>query len=256
VTEVAEGEAVSQLAVSPTGSTVATGSVDAKDGSFEPTTIRLWRLDGSTLVATDQIEGPAPGFGLAFTPDGSHLVIGGTDELAIHRLDSGESVTMDLAGDMSRSLAVAPDGTTIAVGLWSGPIRLVDTDTGEPTGDDLRVTARVTDMAFRANGDELITVSQEGSIILWDLASRSRLSDKPLTAVNNAGGLPVAPSLAVGPNRAVTASIADGRLVTWSLNPDDWIAEGCRVHKRELTDAEKDRFDLEDAQPICESLPK
>ena len=49
----------------------------------------------------------------------------------------------------------------------------------------------------------------------------------------------------------MTASILDGRLVKWSLNPDDWIAEGCAQHLRDLTDSEKSRFGLAGAAPVC-----
>jgi len=96
-----------------------------------------------------------------------------------------------------------------------------------------------------------VTVSADGNFIVWDLASRSRLSDRPLSATALGATRGLAPTLGVGPDFAITASSGDDRLVTWSLNPDDWIAEGCEVHKRELSDAEKKRFDLESSLPIC-----
>lgn len=252
LTKVASGEPASQLALSPDGSTVATRSMDIESDALAPP-VRLWRLEGADLVEHRQIDAPILGFGLAFTPDGSRLVIGGTDEMVIHRLADGERVTVEMQGEQTRSLAVAPDGRTIAAGLWSGPVRLLDTDTGEPTGDDLRVAKRVTDLAFRDGGHELVTVSEEGSIVFWDLTSRTRVSDRALTAVDrDAGaGFALAPSMALGGDVVVTASAAEGRLVTWSLDPRDWISEGCAVHRRELTDAEKDRYDLTGAEPIC-----
>lgn len=252
VTEVSAGQIVNRIAVSPDGAAVATGSLDLEAESIETATIRLWRLDGFKLVEEAQIESPASGFGLAFTRDGSRLIVGGANRMAIHPLEGGEPVTVDLEPDMVRSMEVSPDGATVAVGLWSGPVRLFDLQTGEPTGDDLRVAARVTDMAFRKNGDELVTVSEDGTFIVWDLASGSRLSDRPLTVVGpGAGAARGVPSLGVGSNFAVTASFADGLLVRWSLDPDAWIAEGCAVHQRELTDAEKDRFHLDDTAPVC-----
>ncbi|MGV0643093.1 TIR domain-containing protein [Mycolicibacterium sp. XJ2546] len=256
-TRVAPGEPASQLAVSPDGVTVATRWMNTASQSFEAAPVRLWRLEGDELVEQGQIAGPPLAFGLAFTPDRSRLVIGGSGELVIHRLADGTTTTVELDNDETRSLAVAPDGNTIAVSLWSGPIRLFDTQTGRPTGDDLRVAKRVTDVAFRGNS-ELATVSEDGSIIFWDLTSRTRLSDRPLTAVDrNAGaGYALAPSLALAQDVALTASVADRRLIRWSLNPTDWIAEGCAVHQRDLTDAEKDRYDLEDADPICEETQK
>jgi WD40 repeat protein len=249
-TAVAPGEVVGQLAIAPDGKTVATGSLsDAV--SAAPATVRLWRVDGTRLVQTGEIEAPPFSFGLTFTPDGSRLIIGGLGELRIHSLSGGPRSTVDLDGDSTRSLAVSPDGSTAVVGLSSGPVRLLDVATGEQRGDDLRVAAGVTDLAFRDDGAGLVTVSQDGSFIVWDLASRRRLSDEPLTAAVRTSGIPVGLSLGLHGDRAVTAAAADPGLVTWSLDPEDWIDEGCRVHQRNLTDSEKNRFNLTDAAPVC-----
>ncbi|RDH79454.1 TIR domain-containing protein [Mycolicibacterium moriokaense] len=251
--EVAPDQPVNRLAVSPDGNTIATGGLDGNARTFDSATVRLWRLDGDKLVEQGRIDNAPFGFGLAFTPDGSRLVIGGANKLAIHSLADGKTTTIDLPNESVRSMAVTADGAMVAVGLFSGPVRLIDLRSGQATGDDLRVASRVSDMAFEDTGDVLVTVSEDGSLIMWDLASRSRLSDRPLTTVdrNAVGTKQMATSLAVARDIAVTASIADGRVATWSLNPDDWIAEGCSVHKRELSDAEKDRFGLSGAAPIC-----
>lgn len=245
VTKVGPSGTPCQLAIAPDGKTVATRPAGEA-------AVQLWRLAGDELVKQDTIEGPQFGYGLAFTPDGSRLVIGGVNEFVIHRLDDGARTTVEIPDDNTRALAVTPDGATVAVGLWSGPVRLIDVVTGQPTGDDLRVGKRVTDLSF-SRGEELITVSEDGGIIFWDQPSRTRLSDRPLTAVPSDAGATLAPSLAVGTDIAVTASVADGRLVTWPLQADEWIAEGCAVHRRELTDAEKQRFGLSGASPICGS---
>lgn len=252
VTRAAPSGAASQLAVAPDGVTVATRSMEATEQSIRAAPTQLWRLDGTTMAASGQIEGSPLGFGLVFTPDGSRLVIGGTNQLVIHRLADGARTTVEIPDDQSRSLAVSPDGAQLAIGLWSGPVRLVDVETGKQNGDDLRVAKRVTDLSFRGT-QELIGTSEDGSILFWDLATRTRMSDRPLTAVDREAGkgFGLAPSLAAGPDFAVTASVADGKLVKWSLDPTDWIAEGCAVHRRALTDAEKSRYGLQGAAPIC-----
>lgn len=250
VTEVAPHEAVNRVAVSPDGALVVTGSLNsATTAASAP--LRLWRLKGQNLVATGEIDFPASSFGLAFTPDGSRIIAGGADELTIYQLAGGETTTVDLGDDIARSIAVSPDGSTVAVGLWSGPVRMFDLASGKPTGDDLRVAKRVTDMAFREDGSQLVTVSADGSFILWDVSSRSRLSDRPLVAASADAGSRLTPSLGLGTDFAVTASSGDGRLMVWSLDPADWIAEGCEVHKRDLSDAEKERFELQGAAPVC-----
>jgi WD40 repeat protein len=251
VTEVARGESVTGVAVSPNGELVATGSVSSTIDTKPSAPLRLWRLEGERLVADREIGFPAYSFGLAFTPDGSRLIAGGTNQIAIYPLEGGDATIIDVADDIVRSVAVSPDGTTVAVGLWSGPVRLFELATGQPTGDDLRLQKRATDMAIRDDGRELATVSADGNFIVWDLASRSRLSDRPMSATAPDAARGLAPSLGVGPDFAITASSGDDRLVKWSLQPDDWIAEGCDVHKRELSEAEKTRFGLEGSPPIC-----
>lgn len=238
-----------ELAVAPDGATVATRTRPLASLDRAPTTV--WRLNGLDLVAEDSIDGPF-GSALAFTTDGSGLVIGGIDKVLIHRLDGkGDSRSVDISGDMSSAIAVAPDGTSLAIGLASGPVRLVDITSGLQAGDDLRVAAPVTDLAFSGD-DELVATSADGSIVFWDVPSRTRLADKPLTAVaRGPGGRTIRAQLAVGPDVAVTASGSDGLLVMWPLDPANWISEGCSVHGRELTDAESARYGLTGAAPIC-----
>lgn len=269
-TEVAPpGETVAQLAVSPDGATVATGSLSTDETDINASApIRLWRLDGLKLVQTGQADLDTYGFGLAFSPDGRHLVVGGvkspvspdskdpvtggTNAVAIYPLDGGETVYIRLRDDMARSLAIAPDGKTVAVGLWSGPVEFFDIRTGKPTGDELRQSERATAIAFRDN-NVLVTVSADGSFKLWDLVSLRSLSGRTLSAVSTAGssGAATSSSLGLGRDTAVTASLVDGRLITWSLNPAEWIAQGCKDHQRELTDSEKSRFGLEGSAPVC-----
>lgn len=247
VTRVGPGDALqTELSVAPDGATVATRT---RIASLDSAPTKLWRLSGAALVEKDSVDGPF-GSALAFTPDGSSLAIGGIDKVLIHRLDGGES-SIDISGDMSSALAFAPDGTTLAIGLASGPIRLIDTATGKQTGDDLRVAAPTTDLAF-ADEDQLVSTSSDGSIIFWDLPSRTRLADKPLTAVDrDPAGRTIRAQLAVAPHVAVTASGSDGLLVMWPLDPVAWIDEGCSVHDRELTDAESARYGLSGAAPVC-----
>ncbi len=249
-TAVASVEPVSQLAVSPDGNTVATGVLSI--AAAQP--VRLWRLDGQKLVQTGQTPKPTFGFGLAFSPDGKRLVIGGTGEFAIYPVDGGETISVNLADDSTRSLAVAPDGQTVAVGLSSGPIKFYNLQTGAPTGNEIRQADRATTIAFRRNSNVLVSAGSDGSFKLWDLVNLRSLSGQSLSTVDStiASGTSKGVSLALGQDSAFTASFSDGRLVTWSLDPDDWITEGCAQHPRDLSDAEKQRFDLEGAAPVCQ----
>ena len=254
LTDVAPGDVVSQLAVSPDGQTVATGSISTDAGTKADAPVRFWRFDGSTLVAAGQTDHPTFGYGLAFSPDGRYLVVGGVNEFSIEPLDGGASLTVPLKDDMTRSLTVSPDSKTVAVGLWSGPVRFFRLDTGEATLDELRQAERATAIAFRDN-NILVTVSADGGFKLWDLVGLRSLSDQSLSSVDpgTTAGLPLTPTLGLGTDIAATASLFDGRLIRWSLNPTDWIREGCATHRHELNDAEKDRFSLRAAPTVCSS---
>ena len=100
--------------------------------------MRLWRLDGQKLVQTGQTEGHHIRLRAGLLPDGKRLVIGGLNKFMIYPLDGGETVTVQLMNDSTRSLAIAQDGRTLAVGLSSGPIRFYDLLTGKPTGNEIR----------------------------------------------------------------------------------------------------------------------
>ena len=72
MTAVAPGEVVSQLAVSPDGNTVATGSLSLDSNSVpQDAPIRLWRFDGLEAGADEvRLSTQLSATGLAFSPDG------------------------------------------------------------------------------------------------------------------------------------------------------------------------------------------
>lgn len=252
LTDVAPGQVISQLAVSPDGTTVATGALDFDSPLSEGGIVQLWRVDGQKLVEAARFTTPPLSYGMAFTPDGTRLVVGGWRAVAVQPVAGGDPSLIDIGDDSARSLAVTPDGKILAVGLTSGPVRLFDTATGAQDGDDLHGDARATALAFRADGRQLVTVGESGAFAIWDVASRRQLSEKTLFAFDpNLTATVTDPSLAVGEDRAYTTSFADGQIVGWPLTPDEWISIGCEVFARDLTDAEKERFGLEGAAPIC-----
>ena len=91
----------------------------------------------------------------------------------------------------------------------------------------------------------LATSGVDGTVILWDLASRRAL-----------GTLPGAASWTTirfaRDGRRIFALRDTGAAQRWEVTPDAWSRHACRVAGRELTRAEWDEFvPDQDYRPVC-----
>lgn len=112
---------VSSVVFSPTGSRVATASLDG--------TARLWNLHGQQVKTFDGHGHPV--FDVVFSPDGRRVVTASSDGTAGIWSTSGERL-LTLIGHTAgvRSVACSPDGTRIATTSDDGTARIWDADTG------------------------------------------------------------------------------------------------------------------------------
>jgi RNA polymerase sigma factor (sigma-70 family) len=111
---------------------------------------------------------------LAFTSDDKFLFSGGESEGKVRRweLATGQSIVFAKGGGpfFGRSMALSPDGKTVALGTSGKTIRLWDADTGEektagPQSHDTAVTC----LTVSPDGKTLISAGNDGHI-LWDTA--------------------------------------------------------------------------------------
>ncbi|CRK56761.1 High-affnity carbon uptake protein Hat/HatR [Alloactinosynnema sp. L-07] len=152
------GEAVSSLAISPDGETIASGGYDR--------VVRLWNRDGD-LVRLLVPEGGDRIEGVAFSPDGAHVIAVGRDhtitkwvtatgKVERSRLYSGLGATTDLA--------IAPDGRTL---VTTSGIRfrfnLTDLSDAPLPGPPWIAAAA----AFAPSGD-LVSTDPSGSLMVWN----------------------------------------------------------------------------------------
>jgi serine/threonine protein kinase/WD40 repeat protein/Tfp pilus assembly protein PilF len=165
---------VRQVAVSPDGGLVATGSFGG--GSSE---VKVWNT-GSGKLERKLPVGTAAHAYVAFSPDGRWLATGG-DSLRVWQVGAWrEQVRLEVA---PTHLAFSPDSTMLAFDTHAGVIRLVDPETGREWGQlEDPEQNRALWISFSPDGTQLATASGDGPAIhIWDLrAIREQLAEMGL----------------------------------------------------------------------------
>ena len=73
----------------------------------------------------------------------------------------------------SRSVAFSPDGSLLVIGSSDGTVHFFSTDDWGAVGRPVEAhTARVTSLAFAPGGRMLATGAADGTVALWDVATR------------------------------------------------------------------------------------
>jgi WD40 repeat protein len=189
---------VTSLAFSPDGKMLASGGCAPEaytNFQCRRGAVRLWD------PATGQMLGePLAGhvyevYGLAFTPDGETLASGSCAEVNpdyYYECLRGDIILWDVAAREPRgpafslpsgnvtTLAVSPDGKTLAAGGNYGVILLLELASGRQIGELLTVRSYyIYSLAFSPDG-RMLASTDASDIILWDVDSQQTLGD-PLT---------------------------------------------------------------------------
>ncbi len=191
---------VKALAFSPDNRTIAIGGTQSK-------TLKLWDVTTGRVVREISSDDATLGHvGLAFTPDGKNLATLSSEDARLWNIATGTSVrTFDVTN--GQTLALSPDGKTLAIGYSLTQPSFFDVATGAPAPSVACEYCPA--ISYSPNGKTIAT-SVGGAVKVWDSATRKQLFASPLVFQNfhtqeEVTGIAVSPD-----GRTVAACSEDG----------------------------------------------
>ena len=222
------------------------GRVLASAGLFDGT-VRLWNTATHAPLGGPLVSTPMSRWILAFTPDSATLLVGGGGSVRFFDV-AGRRTAGPPLPDPARTLttmAVAPDGRSLATGDTGGTIRMWDLSTRRAYGAPLAGhTKAVTTLAFGPDG-LLASGARDGTVRLWDPATRRQIggvvNDNTTVDTRLTGDL-TAVEFRPGGKALFTTDFL-GLVQQWDIaRPADLKAAVCAIANRRLTSEEWKRY--------------
>ena len=107
--------------------------------------------------------------GLAYSPDGTRLVVAGSIGMWVYDAQTRDAVALFTGHtDIVSSATYAPDGGMLASGSWDNTVRLWDAQTGRLKKTLLGHSDRVVSVAYSPDGGTLASGGWDNTVRLWD----------------------------------------------------------------------------------------
>lgn len=214
-----------------------------KSGSFvsagTDNRILKWEYDGftsSTLVST-----AARPSALAASGDGSRVAYA-TREGKVFELEVNNPASSREIGDFGRNhvkaLAYSPGGQYLVAGLLDGTLQVLS-GTARRNAATLRGPgARVTDIAYSADGRFVAAASHDGNVYLWNT---SNWGNPPMIFTEN-NGFVLAVCFNINSSYFYSGSVDYPRLIGRPSEPAEMAGDFCSLLGRNLTEAEWETY--------------
>lgn len=167
-------------------------------------------------------------------------IYGGTVSGKVLKVDltTGNTTTLlTLEGLPIHALNLSPDNQLLVVGDERGSLHIISLPSGIRIRELKLHKARVTDVAFSANGQLLATSSLDGSLVLWET---NKWNEIPIQMSENDAYVWDIAFSQDGNN--LVAACGDGDLRIWPTRPDLMAGEICTYIKRNMTNMEWEAY--------------
>jgi WD40 repeat protein len=211
------------LAVAPDGSMLlTTGSAGG---------LQLW--DANTGADRGDFAAGSNVSDLALSADGTRAAFAqfnGAEVWDLARREPMAAVPGDAQAD-EFSVALSPDGQTLAVGGYGRFVRVWDVESRQLLHELDQGGARPLSLEFSPDGRSLATAGT-----LWDVATGTRIGPD-LAAGYQTSMMDLSPD-----GHRLLLTTPDGKVAIWDVDPDSWALRACALANRTLTEEEWDRF--------------
>ena len=187
-------------------------------------------------------------YSAAFSPDGQTLLAGGYHSYFVFSVATGQELFHQLNPETRSAFtaAISPDGTRAVLG--GGQLTLFE----YPSMKVVRVfaghTGSVLSAAFSVDGKRLVSSSEDGTARLWDLETGENLRII-------SGSQALASSAAFTPDgKGLYVGGGDNTVWLWDTEVRALMTYACQVVNRDLTAAEREKYNLPGAAPVCPGL--